>query len=92
MNILNKSQIIRVLKDHCGNQLMSFDGIAQTLIEHESEIMKKTGKKYYWSKYGSKKRYIKLLRRYIHFCNKCGEYITKDFGCSNPWCPERIKD
>jgi hypothetical protein len=46
----------------------------------------------YQSKYGSKKRYIKTLKRYVHFCNACGEYITKDYGCSNPWCPEKIKN
>jgi formylmethanofuran dehydrogenase subunit E len=90
--MLDKSQIKRVLKDHCGNQLLSFDDIAQTLIEHEYEILKKISHKYYSSKYNSKKRYIKALKRYVHFCNKCGEYITKDFGCSNPWCPERIKN
>jgi len=88
--MLDKLQIKRVLKDHCSDRLMSFEGIAQTLIEHEHEILKKFSHKYYSSKFGSKKRYIKALKRYIHFCNECGEYITKDFGCSNPWCPERI--
>lgn len=90
--ILNKTQIKRILKDHCNNQCISIDVIAQTLIEHEDEIIKKSGKGYYWSKYGSKKRYLRILKRYIHFCNKCGEYITRDFGCSNPWCPEKMGD
>jgi hypothetical protein len=44
----------------------------------------------YKSKYGSHKRWIEGLKRYIYFCKKCGEYITKDTGCSNPWCPERL--
>ena len=46
----------------------------------------------YWSKYGSHKVYLKGIKRYAYFCNKCGEYITKDFGCSNPFCPEPIGD
>lgn len=90
--MLDKTQIKRVLKDHCSYQSINIDVIAQTLIEHENEIIKKTGQKYYWSRFGSKKQYIRTLKRYVHFCNECGEYITKDFGCSNPWCPERIKD
>lgn len=49
-------------------------------------------KKYYNSKFGSHKRYIKSLKKYVLFCNKCGEYITKETGCSNPWCPEKIED
>ena len=49
-------------------------------------------KKKYWSKYGSHKRWVKPLKKYVHFCKKCGEYITKDTGCSNPWCPEQIGD
>ena len=32
------------------------------------------------------------LKRYIWFCNKCGEYVTKDTGCSNPFCPEKVKE
>jgi hypothetical protein len=46
----------------------------------------------YWSKYGSRKRWIKTLKRYIYFCKKCGEYITEDTGCSNPFCPEHAPD
>jgi len=46
----------------------------------------------YRSKYGSRKAYVRALERYVHFCNKCGEYITKDTGCSNPLCPEKIGD
>jgi len=49
-------------------------------------------RKVYWSKYGSKKKYIKTIKKYIYFCKKCGEYITKNTGYSNPWCPEKIKD
>jgi len=49
-------------------------------------------KELYWSEYGSNKKYIKVAKRYIYFCKKCGEYITKEFGCSNPICPEEIKD
>ena len=48
--------------------------------------------KKYWSKYGSHKVYIKILKKFVYFCNKCGEYITKDTGCSNPFCPKEIKD
>jgi len=54
--------------------------------------MKKGKGREYWSRYGSHKKYIKSLKRYIHFCKKCGEYITKDTGCSNPFCPERLKE
>ena len=28
--------------------------------------------------------------RMARFCNKCGEYWTKENVCSNPWCPERM--
>ena len=48
--------------------------------------------KKYQCKYGYHKRWIKSLKRYIYFCNKCGEYITEDTGCSNPFCPEEIKE
>ena len=47
-------------------------------------------KRKYWSKYRSHKRWIKTLKKYIYFCNKCGEYITVNTGCSNPWCPEEM--
>ena len=49
-------------------------------------------KKKFWSEYGSRKVYIKSLKRYIYFCKKCGEYITEDTGCSNSLCPEKIPD
>lgn len=52
--------------------------------------MKPQTKRKYWSKYGSHKRWVKSLKRYVYFCNKCGEYITKDMGCSNPFCPEQM--
>lgn len=44
------------------------------------------------SDYGSKAIWIPLLKKYIHFCKQCGEYITKDTGCSNSICPEKIYD
>ncbi len=50
------------------------------------------GKMSYKSKYGKHKTYIKMLKKWIWFCNECGEYITKDTGCSNPSCPEEIND
>lgn len=28
----------------------------------------------------------------VNFCEKCGEYMTDDGTCSNPWCPEPIDD
>lgn len=49
-------------------------------------------KRAYSSEYGSHKKWVKSAGRYIHFCNKCGEHVTKDTGCSNPMCPEPIKD
>lgn len=55
------------------------------------EVIEKRKNKLYWSKYGSHKKWIKRLGRYIHFCNKCGKYITKDTGCSNPWCPREME-
>jgi hypothetical protein len=36
--------------------------------------------------------YIKAIRDYIVFCPKCGEYICRDGICSNPICPEEIKN
>ena len=54
--------------------------------------MKTTKKKKYWSRFGSHKKWIKLLKKYVHFCNKCEEYITADTGCSNPFCPEKIEE
>jgi len=48
-------------------------------------------KKLYQSKYGSNKKWIKGLNKYVYFCKKCGEYITKYDGCSNPWCPEKME-
>jgi hypothetical protein len=45
--------------------------------------------KNYRSKYGSNKIFIKQLKKYVYFCKKCGEYITKTTGCSNPFCPEK---
>jgi hypothetical protein len=36
--------------------------------------------------------WLEIPKRWIWFCNKCGEYVTKDTGCSNPFCPERIND
>ncbi len=44
--MLDKSQIKRVLQDHCQEQIrgknkfLAIDVIAQTLIEHEEEIIK----------------------------------------------------
>jgi hypothetical protein len=35
--------------------------------------------------------YCKGIERYIVFCPYCGEYICEDGYCSNPFCPERIK-
>ena len=49
-------------------------------------------KKLYQSKYGSNKKWIKGLNKYVYFCKKCGEYITKYDGCSNPWCPEKMEE
>lgn len=48
--------------------------------------------KAYQSKFGSHKKYIKTIKKYVYFCNRCGEYITKDTGCSNPICPEETKE
>ena len=31
---------------------------------------------------------LKKIRDSIIFCKKCGEYVTDDGSCSNPWCPE----
>ena len=42
------------------------------------------------SKYGFKRVWLKVPKIWIFFCNACGEYITEDTGCSNPFCPERI--
>lgn len=41
-------------------------------------------------KYGCKRVWIKSIKKFIFFCNQCGEYITRDTGCSNPWCPEKV--
>jgi hypothetical protein len=46
----------------------------------------------YQSKYGSNKKYIKTLKKYVYFCKACGEYITKTTGCSNPRCPEPLPE
>jgi len=54
--------------------------------------MKQKHNKIYQSKYGSKKVYIPGLKKYIFLCKKCGEYVTKYTGCSNPFCPEPIGD
>jgi len=42
--------------------------------------------------YGCHLVWLEVAKRYTWFCNKCGEYITKDTGCSNPFCPEIIKE
>ena len=42
--------------------------------------------------YGCHCVWIEVPKKWIWFCNACGEYITKDTGCSNPLCPEEIKD
>jgi len=42
------------------------------------------------SDYGYKRIWIKHLGKFVYFCKKCGEYITKDTGCSNPICPEKV--
>lgn len=34
--------------------------------------------------------YCSTIKRYIVFCDKCGEYICNDGMCSNPFHPERI--
>lgn len=31
------------------------------------------------------------IKDYIVFCPECGEYITNSGVCSNPFCPEEIK-
>lgn len=36
--------------------------------------------------------YHKYIKRYIVFCQKCHEYICSDGLCSNPICPEEIRD
>lgn len=36
--------------------------------------------------------YHKPIKRYIVFCEKCHEYICPDGICSNPFCPEEIRD
>lgn len=33
-------------------------------------------------------KYITELKGHIVFCPNCGEYISNDGICSNPWCPE----
>ena len=43
------------------------------------------------SKYGSHKTYIKMLGYEIEFCNACGEHISDNGECSNPFCPEEIE-
>lgn len=43
-------------------------------------------------KFGCHPVWIKQAQQYIYFCNACGYYITKDTGCSNPFCPEEMKD
>ena len=58
----------------------------------DPNVKKITWGKPYWSKYGSHRVYVKSAKRYIRFCNKCGEYITKDTGCSNPCCPEELPE
>jgi len=42
--------------------------------------------------YGCHCVWLKVPKRWVWFCNKCGEHITKDTGCSNPLCPEPIGD
>jgi len=44
----------------------------------------------YKCKRGKHKVYIKAFGKTVWFCNACGEYITEDTGCSNPWCPEEM--
>jgi len=44
------------------------------------------------SKYGCHLVWLKVPKRWVWFCNKCGEYITQDTGCSNPFCPEHAPD
>lgn len=35
---------------------------------------------------------VKKKKIEVKFCKKCGEYITKDGSCSNPFCPLRPED
>ena len=62
----------------------------------EIKVARKMGlirkRRKFWSKYGSRKVYIKSLKRHVYFCKKCGEYITENTGCSNPFCPEEMSD
>ena len=32
------------------------------------------------------------MNQYIDFCDECGEYITDNGTCSNPWCPEPVPE
>lgn len=35
---------------------------------------------------------LKKLKRKIIFCKKCGEYVRDNGKCSNPFCPQKMRD
>ena len=35
--------------------------------------------------------WLTSIKNYIVFCPECGEYLTDNGICSNPFCPEEIK-
>ena len=48
----------------------------------------------YWKRTGWNGHivYHHMIKDYIIFCEKCHEYICDDGYCSNPFCPEEMRD